>query len=262
MRLVPTLFLGLFLAGCGSDGAPPEDATAADTSTGDVAEDTEPNDVNEVGEDAIGVTEDTDGPDADTSSDTDATDVELDPAEDPVDVPDDVSTDLDAIDSPDADTDASSDPDVEPDPDVAVDPDVAEPDVPRAWFELGIGEEEFAPVVAEQDAFMAQGIQGGFHIWGAFQAAGFEPEGYSLEVTLRDSDGELVGAVFYDRALETNAAGDFEAVGVTVFIGPEVIPELEDGSVWEYCATLTSTDGFIAEQCSSITARCCEYLDF
>lgn len=256
MRRVFRAALALSLVGC---GAAEDLTTEPDTDVGFDSLDVEAEDVAE----SDGFESDADT--ADAPDDLDAGDVDALPADtegDAIDAITDVS-DVD-VDPVDAETDVpvedtAPDADIEPDPDVT--PDVDEPDVADAWFSLGLGEESFAPVVEGQDAFMAQGIQGGFHVWGAFQGAGFEPEGYSLEVTLRSAD-TLVGAVFYDRALETNDAGDFEAVAVTVFIAPEVIPELEDGAIWEYCATLTATDGFSANQCATITARCCDYLDF
>jgi hypothetical protein len=116
-------------------------------------------------------------------------------------------------------------------------------------------------VIDFQDAAMAQGIQGGFHVWGAFRGAGFEPRDVIYEATLTTDDDELVGAVFWQRDVEENDAGVLEATGITVFLAP-LVPEIEDGSVWEYCGTILTTDGFTDTQCAPITARCCEYLDW
>lgn len=153
--------------------------------------------------------------------------------------------------SPDADTEDVVQ-DIEPDTDTG----------PEVWFELGIGEDDFALAIDGQDAMMAQGIQGGFHVWGAFRAAGFDPNGLTFESTVRDAGGALVGAVYWEREIEADEDGIVEAVGITVFLGPEVIPELEDESVWEYCGTLQSSDGVVGSDCVTIVARCCEYLDF
>lgn len=243
------LVLSHFALGCGGATEPSEDTdpdsiadTAADTGSSDA-----PIDVRD---------SDTGGP-ADVNADPDgAEDVEhelpIDTPEDPTeDGPSDASdtaADADAIDVHD-----DADADIEPDPDIA--------DADGPWFALGIGEDEFAPVVDFQDAAMAQGIQGGFHVWGSFQGGGFDPVEVEFEATLQTDDEDLVGAVFWRRTVEENDDGILEAAGITVFIAPSVIPELEDGSVWEYCGTLTSADGFTDTQCAPITARCCEYLD-
>ena len=209
---------------------------------------------------------DTDGadasPDPDVSTDPDTVDVTDEgetadaPPVDAADLPIDLTTDQGR--DPHSETDPDA-PDAEPD--LIEDADADLPDAAGPWFELGIGEDESIAVIPFQDAAMAQGIQGGFHVWGGFRGGGFDPIQASFEATLTTDDEERVGAVYLLRDVETNDEGILEAAGITVFLVPSVIPELEEGSVWEYCGTLLSADGFTDTQCVPITARCCEYLD-
>lgn len=229
--------------GCGDsrDEAEPD----ADVVPTDTAVDTDASDSGDTAGDAPDTTDVSDAPDAADLPVPDAPDA---PEDTPIEVSDagdapDAATDVDVADTPP--------PDVEPDPDVE----------PELWFELGIGEGEFALAVEGQDAMMAQGIQGGFHIWGGFRGFGFDPDGLTFEATLRDEEDTLVGAVFFEREVDLDDDGVVEEFGITVFLAPEVIPETADGAVWEYCGTLRSGDA-VAEDCVTITAVCCEYLTF
>lgn len=193
--------------------------------------------------------------DADEDADTDTTDVD---AEDAVDAPDgsaDAGTDTDAVDDEldvPTDTDPTSDP--------VTDADIADTAPDGPWLRVGTGNGRWRRPADDEVLNLAQGFQGGFHVWGAVAGAGFAPEDVELSFSATNADGTLVAAVYWPVTL-ARWGDQLEAADVTVFVSPEVEPESVVGQTWTLCATVDATDGVHLEDCTPIHVGCCDYLE-
>ena len=79
-----------------------------------------------------------------------------------------------------------------PDPDDGV----PEPDARAPFIEIGTGRRRWEPLVAGQEVPIIEGIQGGFHVWGAVRGDGFPAE--DVEVAFELWLGErMVGEANY-----------------------------------------------------------------
>lgn len=199
------------------------------------------------GDDRDGATDATDATDADVQPDLDAADGSGDAA--------DVS----------ADGEGSGDADVDEDADADVEPETSEPcegtasGEPR--LELGTGLEMYVPLSDGDETVMAEGIQGGFHVWGGLRGSGFAPEDAEVEFRLTDADGASVGALVWLGDFSCDEATDqWVRYALTVFLDFEVWPPDVDGERWELCANATMGDGTELSDCVEIVVTCCDWL--
>lgn len=236
--------------------------TLEDASDSGGLEDTDPSDATPVP---------TDTPTTDTALDGDGgSDAHTDAADDdvpPMDADDDA-------DGSDAGTDASPS-DVE-DGDAALDAptdseaDAPEPDAALACrgsgdgpFEmaLGTGIDRFEPLEDGDTVVMAEGIQGGFHIWGALSGTGFNPEDGVADFRLRNAAEEVVGALVWTGDYRCDAAtGRWYGAGLTVFLDFAVWPPDVDGERWSMCVETTLGSGETFSDCVEVVTSCCDWL--
>lgn len=265
-RYVPPLALALSVtlaAGGAACSGTDDDVDGVDVTPGDTA-DTEPDAADDVSVDVPA--EDTpDGDDADDAPDSadvvDAPDV--DDAPDSPDVPDADAADVPDIDAADVDAgdadvgEVGDTTDVEEDASGCV-PTSDPPDDTPFFIEIGVGEDSLTTANCTE-TMLAQGFQGGFHIWGAARGVGLSTSEPELDVTARNASGELMAAVYYTFPWDL-VGGERQITGITVFLDVDVRPDSVDGEVWELCATANDGVG-TASDCMDIVVRCCDYLD-
>ena len=72
----------------------------------------------------------------------------------------------------------------------STDAEAAEADASDAWVEIGTGLRpmSYEPVEDGSRLDMVYGLQGGYHIWAAFEGGGFSPRGVNFRFTLYDGD--------------------------------------------------------------------------
>jgi hypothetical protein len=91
------------------------------------------------------------------------------------------------------------------------------PDTTGPWMVVGTGLTEYVALDNCDHVPIVQGIQGGYHVWGALRAGGFalEPNAFvRLTLELVD-DGHVVARTDYEDILPRDG-GDYEYLGVTV----------------------------------------------
>lgn len=200
-----------------------------------------------------------DVPDIEDTPDTaDGEDTEDAPDGDAAEVPDTPDVPIDATDADvDADGGDGGDTDVEEDTSGCV-PSEDPPDDTPFFIEIGVGEDSVTTANCTE-TLLAQGFQGGFHVWGAARGVGLSTAEPELDVTARNADGELVAAVYYTFPWDL-VGGERQITGITVFLDVDVRPDDVDGEVWELCATANDGEA-TASDCMEIVVRCCDYLD-
>lgn len=94
---------------------------------------------------------------------------------------------------------------------------------------IGTGFSEYEPVSDGETLEFVYGIQGGFHLWGGFEAEGLADGEAAIDFELYH-DGELIGVAYYTDRLTADADGvtRYSAVSVAVttdFQQRLIIPE-------------------------------------
>jgi hypothetical protein len=276
LRHTGLALLLLTAVACGDDGDG-DRGEAADTAAASDGGDT-------MGDSSdAGGLEDTDPSDATpVPTDTPTTDTALDGGDGSdarPDAPDDDVPPLDAlVDAEDVDVDAAMDgtaSDVA-DGDAALDAptdsevDAPEPDATLACrgsgdapFEmaLGTGIDRFEPLEDGDTVIMAEGIQGGFHIWGGLSGTGFDPEDGVADFRLRNAAEEVVGALVWTGDYRCDATtGRWYGAGLTVFLDFAVWPPEVDGERWSMCVETTLGSGETFSDCVEVVTSCCDWL--
>lgn len=241
LKLFPALGLVLLLAACST----PPASSPLDAS------------------DDAGSPTDTPGSDADGEDATEdaAEDVDTDPIEEDLveDPSEDPERDLidDAEDAGDADINSDDTAeDVEPDAAPTCGAAVAEP-----YMELGTGVTSYVSWDDVDTALLAEGIQGGFHVWGGLRGAGFSPEEPEASFDIHNAAGERIGALVSVRDFSCDEeSGEWVAFGLTVFLDFSIWPPEVVGETWELCMDTRTSDGQRFDDCVTIEVSCCDWL--
>jgi hypothetical protein len=100
----------------------------------------------------------------------------------------------------------------------------------EALVAIGTGFRDYAPVAAGETLDFVYGIQGGFHLWGAFRSEGLVPGDAEIDFRL-EHEGEVIATASYDDRLRDDDGDgviEYSAVSVVVtatFQDRLVIPE-------------------------------------
>ncbi len=147
---------------------------------------------------------------------------------------------------------------------------------PTATLTVGTGFTDYEPVSDGETLEFVYGIQGGFHLWGAFEAEGLVDGDASIDFELFH-EGELIGVAYYTDTLSKDDDGmtRYSAVSVAVttdFQGRLMIPEdilgeddrlenLPTADFAEGPVTMTvrveDSAGVVATDEIDVIARCC-----
>ena len=169
----------------------------------------------------------------------------------------------DAADVDDAsDTDADVDDATEPDVDDASAPDA---DDGSPFIRLGTGWDEldpyggYEPLDERGSVRIAEGIQGGFHVWGGFEGRGMDASDVESTWELTNEDGVLVGGGFFVSEMRAYE-GRLATASLTVFIDLSLDVTTLDGVPHELCVTVRMADDSELGDCATVRPSCCDYL--
>lgn len=257
------LLLSVGPSACDSESG---EADAQDVSD-DAALDSAGNDADDGGsQDAQDASDESDARDADAADNGDSGDSGDEDVRDDADSESDTDTASDADGSGDT---GPSDADPADSGDAALDLGDATSDADRAcgdpvaepYLELGTGVSEFVAWSDVDTAVLAEGIQGGFHVWGGLRGAGFSPEDPESNFSIVDAEGERIGALVSVRDFSCDEeSGDWVSFGLTVFLDFAVWPPEVAGDTWELCVDTQTSDGGSFRDCETIEVSCCDWL--
>jgi hypothetical protein len=152
-----------------------------------------------------------------------------------------------------------------------------DPSVVDAQVTIGTGFRAYTPVDAGDTLDFVYGIQGGFHLWGAFQSTGLVAGDAEIDFTLVHAGEVIATASYDDRLRDEDGDGVIEYSAVSVVVTPAfqdrlVIPEsilgeddrlsnLPGADFREGDATLSlrvrDVAGTVTESTLDIRVRCC-----
>jgi len=139
------------------------------------------------------------------------------------------------------------------DPFVTMPPDVGEP-----WIELGTGARRFETLEEGAEVPIIAGIQGGFHVWGAFRGGGFRGTDAAIDFSL-ELDGEELGAAHYtEPQLERGSDGRLDYPGVAVVFARNEDVEPSSGRTMRLSVRVEDADGVVLTASIEIVPVCCE----
>ncbi len=140
-----------------------------------------------------------------------------------------------------------------PDPDDGVPP----PDATQPFVQVGTGRRRWEALEPGQEVPIIEGIQGGFHVWGAVRGDGFGATDVTIDFELH-LDGRLVAEAHYEEPefpRGDDGLYDYPAVAVIYTENAEV--RRSTGSTMELSVVVTS-GGDRLEDSVQIVPVCCE----
>lgn len=129
---------------------------------------------------------------------------------------------------------------------------------PEAYLELGTGFRRFEPIMNGQEVPIIEGIQGGYHVWGALRGRGFTATDISLLFELSLNGEVIASADYFEYELPIDRSGDYVYPGVSViyFENERVGPS--SGQEMTLHLTLSTSDGETLTDQVSLRPVCCE----
>ena len=126
------------------------------------------------------------------------------------------------------------------------------------WLKIGTGFRRYESLENGQDVPIIAGIQGGFHVWGAFLGEGFDDADirilYSMEL-----NGEVFAKADYTEfELPKNSRGEFEYAGVAVIYFENDDVERTSGEEFILKLRIETQDGLSLEDHIALRPQCCE----
>jgi len=121
-----------------------------------------------------------------------------------------------------------------------------------------LGDDETVPII--------MGIQGGFHVWGGFEARGLQPDGVEIDFKLVRDGVELASASYiddidaaYGPASGCAAApeGAYQYAGVAVVLFFDVQPESVSGASADLSIQLRDRRGVVVSDSVRVVPECC-----
>ncbi|MAD61591.1 MAG: hypothetical protein CMH49_08820 [Myxococcales bacterium] len=136
--------------------------------------------------------------------------------------------------------------------------DMSEVIIVEPWLRIGTGFRRYESLEDGQDVPIIAGIQGGFHVWGAFLGEGFDDIDlrvmYSMEL-----DGEVLARADYTEfELPKNSRGEFEYAGVSVIYFENDDVERTSGEEFLLKLRIETRDGMSLEDQIVLRPQCCE----
>jgi len=92
------------------------------------------------------------------------------------------------------------------------------PDLGTPFVKIGTGSSAYAPLTDGQEARITAGPQGGYHVWGALRAGGFNPEDVFIEFRLSRDGVVLAESGYEDDLRPADADGPYQYSGVAVVV--------------------------------------------
>ena len=103
-----------------------------------------------------------------------------------------------------------------------------------------------------------KGIQGGYHVWGAFTGRGFDDQDVRIQFAL-SLEGEVIAdADYVELELPRGRAGDFDYAGVAVIYYENERVEPSSGRQMSLALTVTTRDGLTLTDEVTLRPVCCE----
>jgi hypothetical protein len=99
------------------------------------------------------------------------------------------------------------------------------PDTSRPWIQIGTGLQRYDALQPCQRVPIVIGIQGGYHVWGAFRAGGFDGTGRLFEIAFSLVEaGQVVAQADYRDGIALQD-GAYEYDSVLVRLVGDLVPE-------------------------------------
>lgn len=148
-----------------------------------------------------------------------------------------------------------------PDPEDAEVPDPVDAAEGGGWIELGTGARSFEVLDPGQEVPIIRGIQGGYHVWGAFRGGGFDDSDVRTRFWL-DLDGQTIARADYsDFGLPTDRRDPtvFEYAGVSVIYDSNDAVQPTSGNPMTLRVEVQSLgDGQVLRDSIQVVPVCCE----
>lgn len=126
------------------------------------------------------------------------------------------------------------------------------------FFTVGTGARSFEPLTEGQQIPIIQGIQGGFHVWGGFRAAGFSDANLSINFTLTHNSSKVADAQYTEPSVPRNAAGEYEYAQVAVVFFDNDDTERLSGEDMVLSAEVTTEAGERYGASITVVPVCCQ----
>ena len=126
------------------------------------------------------------------------------------------------------------------------------------WLKMGTGFRRFETLEAQQRVPIIAGIQGGFHVWGAFQAGGFLGENVNVLFNLYLGDRHLAQADYFEYFLPENSDGTFEYTGVSVIYFQNEDVEPTSGQTMRLTLEVKNEEGVLLTDELEVIPECCQ----
>lgn len=132
-------------------------------------------------------------------------------------------------------------------------------DVPGSepWVRIGTGSRNFVELEPGQEIPIVAGIQGGFHVWGAFLAGGFPGTDSRIDFSLT-VDGAELAAAHYSEPVIRRIAGDMNYGGVSVVFADNDDVEPNSGRTMVLSLRVEDGDGTVLTDEIEVVPVCCE----
>lgn len=140
----------------------------------------------------------------------------------------------------------------------SVDAGAAPADVGAPWVEIGTGTRTFQPLTPGQQVPIIEGIQGGYHVWGGFQGAGFDDTDIAIGFSLTLDGAELAAAAYTEPDLPVLPGGLYSYAAVAVIFHENDQVQPSSGQTMTLTTTLTTRDGLVLEDAIEVVPVCCE----
>lgn len=125
------------------------------------------------------------------------------------------------------------------------------------WVVIGTGDRRFEAITPGQVVPIIQGIQGGYHVWGAFRGGGFDSTDLRIDFELRQGDTVVANARYTEPELDGDAEGvfDYATVAVIFIDNAEVGPS--SGETLTLALELTTQGGVTLTDQTTVVPDCC-----
>ncbi|MCB9526518.1 MAG: hypothetical protein H6702_24520 [Myxococcales bacterium] len=126
---------------------------------------------------------------------------------------------------------------------------------------VGSGRDDYTPVTDPATRLrITQGIQGGYHIYGAVRVADMDPQDATVELALWQGDTQVGGVRLLDDFLRGGDGASWIQAGVTVFLFDQFSPEAIEGQPTRMTARVTDGGGRVGRAEMTFTPVCCDFL--
>ena len=126
------------------------------------------------------------------------------------------------------------------------------------WLKIGTGFRRYESLEDSQDVPIIAGIQGGFHVWGAFLGKGFDDVDIRILYSMELNGEVLAKADYTEFELPKNSKGEFEYAGVAVIYFENDDVERTSGEEFILKLRIETQNGLSLEDQITLRPQCCE----